>query len=164
MIVYKAINTVNGKVYIGKTKNLRIRWLQHCKSRSHCVALQNAIAKYGENSFKLETIFEDNCPVVVSHKERIFIKEFNSMAPNGYNLTIGGEGAPHTEQSKKKLSESKKGSKNPMFGKKMSDEHKAKISASLMGKKRPQEVKDKISANHNPKSNKNLTYRRKSQK
>jgi group I intron endonuclease len=161
MVVYKITNMINNKIYIGKTKRLRVRWLQHCKSHSHCKAISSAIQKYGAEAFKLETVFEHTCPIIVSHKERVLIKELNTMSPNGYNLTKGGEGAPHTAESKRKLSEAHKGAKNPMYGKKLSPEHKAKISASLMGRKRPQEVKDKISVGHNPKSDKNLTYRRK---
>lgn len=162
MIIYKVTNLANNKLYIGQTRNsLRIRQLQHLKARSHCSALAAAIRKYGPDHFVFEIIETVDHLETLSTKEIYYIKHFNSLAPNGYNLTEGGENASHTEESRKKLSEAHKGAKNPMYGKSLSAEHKAKISASLMGKKRPQEVKEKIKANHNPKSNQNLTYRRK---
>lgn len=164
MTVYKITNLINGKMYIGQTKGpLRVRWLQHCKARSHATAVRNAIQKYGQDNFTIAPIFETVCPVILSYKEIEFIKNLNSLAPNGYNLTEGGEGSKHSDSTKKKLSEARKGALNPMFGKQLSAEHRAKISAALTGNKRPQAVKDKIRANHNSKSDKNLTYRRKTQ-
>lgn len=162
MIVYKITNLINGKSYIGQTvRPIRVRFLQHCKSRSHSVALSKAIQKYGQNNFTYEVLFTALDKSELSPKEIQLIAELNTVAPNGYNLTEGGEHAFHTEASKKKLSDSKLGDKNPMFGKKHSLEHKAKISEALTGKKRPPEVIAKIKTNHNPKSNDNLTYRRK---
>jgi group I intron endonuclease len=181
LIVYKITNLVNGKVYIGQTRQkLSIRFRQHSYNKSNCSALYKAINKYGPKSFTIEAIFETQCPVILNHKEQEFIKDLKAMGCNGYNLTSGGEGGyvrsdetkarlssagkgksrAHTAESKAKLSESHKGSKNPMFGKKMSDEHKAKISLALKGRKRPQVVIDKIKANHNPISNLNLTHNR----
>lgn len=161
MIIYKITNKTNGKCYIGQTKNLRVRWLQHCKPHSKCKALASAIKKYGIDNFAIETIEEMVCPVVAMFKEQFYIKEFNTLAPNGYNLTTGGERCEMSDVAKKKLSLKMTGTGNHQFGKKQSDETKAKRSASLKGKKRPQWVKDKIRANHNPISDKNLTYRRK---
>jgi group I intron endonuclease len=162
MIVYKIVNKINGKSYVGQTvRSLRIRFLQHCKSHSHCTALNKAIQKYGAENFASEILFESECKQQITKKEIYFIKELSTMAPLGYNLTEGGESASHTPESRKKLSEAKKGAKNPQFGKKRSFEARAKTSTALKGRKRPQWVKDKIRASHNPKSNKNLTYRRK---
>ena len=54
-----------------------------------------------------------------------------------------------TEKHKRKLSESHKGSKNPMFGKKLSEEHKRKISQNngkyWLGKKRDKPTIEKLS-------------------
>lgn len=43
----------------------------------------------------------------------------------------------HSEETKKKLSESKKGNKNPMYGKKLSDDHRKKLSEVRKGKPSP---------------------------
>lgn len=49
-----------------------------------------------------------------------------------------------TEEIRRKISDSKKGDKNPMFGKKFSEEHKSKISESNKNKFHTQESKHKI--------------------
>ncbi len=56
------------------------------------------------------------------------------------NLTEGGDGLSghkHSEETKKKMSESRSGSKNPNFGKKFSEEHKKKLSEAKKGDKNP---------------------------
>lgn len=49
---------------------------------------------------------------------------------------MGKTQRPHTEETKKKMSESRKGPKNHRYGVSMSEETKAKLSAALTGKKR----------------------------
>lgn len=55
-------------------------------------ALYSAMRKYGEENFLFEIIgwFED-----YNEKEKYYIKFYNTKAPNGYNLTDGGEDPPH---------------------------------------------------------------------
>ena len=164
MIIYKITNLINSKVYIGQTRySLAHRWSAHCRTRSHSTALTAAIQKYGRENFKKEILNTYNDLESLNIAEREAIKEYNSLSPNGYNLTIGGDVTPHTEMTKKKLSLSKLGDKNPMFNKKHSEEHKLKISMALKGRKRPEHVKQKLKLNHNPKSNLNLTHNKKVQ-
>ena len=62
--------------------------------------------------------------------ERYYIRKFNSFGENGYNLTLGGEGAlgyNFSEEQKKKMSEIRKGI---VF----TDETKMKMSLSGKGK------------------------------
>lgn len=55
MIVYKIINNINNKFYVGSTKNFIHRKGQHLsalrKGKHHSVVLQRAWAKYGESNF-----------------------------------------------------------------------------------------------------------------
>lgn len=52
--------------------------------------IHQAIRKYGIENFKIE-ILEDNIPDdIVDKKEQNYIKSYNTMSPNGYNLTEGG--------------------------------------------------------------------------
>lgn len=169
MIIYKITNLVNGKVYIGQTRQkLAVRFRQHGYSKSNTRGLKGAINKYGKHNFKAEVLFETDCQNLLNQKEAEYIKEFNSLVPTGYNLTSGGEGGytrseetrkllskanegkgrPHTEETKALCAVSKIGARNPMYGKKQSEETKAKRSAALMGRLRSQETKDKISAGH----------------
>lgn len=60
------------------------------------------------------------------------------------NKTGGGDGvwlSGHSKSTRKRLSESKIGKLNPMFGKKLSDEHKRKISETSTGSKRSDKTK-----------------------
>ena len=50
-----------------------------------------------------------------------------------------------TDEARKKMSEAKKGEKNPNFGKPFSDEHRKKISEENKGKKLSDETKRKMS-------------------
>lgn len=56
------------------------------------------------------------------------------------------KGKTLSEEHKQKLSEAKKGAKNPNYGKQFSDEHKNKLSAALKGRQFSEETKLKISA------------------
>ena len=90
--IYKIENLINGKVYIGKSKNIENRWRTHKKelnNNSHCNKhLQNAWNKYGKENFKFEVIEE--CSMDLLDKQEIYwISEYNS---NCYNLTKGGDG------------------------------------------------------------------------
>jgi hypothetical protein len=72
--------------------------------------LKNAINKYGKDYFYMETLWEsDVCsPDELNSKEIEFIKKYNTLSPNGYNLTEGGSGGRHSNETKKLLSEKSK--------------------------------------------------------
>ena len=58
--VYKIINLINGKVYIGSAKNFSVRFNQHIKSleknKHQNKHLQNAFNQYGTDNFLFEVI------------------------------------------------------------------------------------------------------------
>ena len=60
-------------------------------TRNWLSALQDAVKKYGINNFKFEILIicfdEDRFKYEID-----YIKKYNSISPNGYNLTKGGEG------------------------------------------------------------------------
>ena len=94
--IYKITNTITKKCYIGETKknNPYLRWNEHKRTIEKgigCPALQDAVKKYGIEYFKFEILiicFDDD-----RYKFEIdYIKKYNSIVPNGYNLTKGGEG------------------------------------------------------------------------
>ena len=78
--------------------------------------------------------------------EQYYIKFYNTLWPNGYNLTEGGEGEIPCEETRRKLSESRSGEKNPMFGKHHSDETKQKIGKVHKEKHISEETKKKLSS------------------
>ena len=88
--IYKITNLVNNKIYIGQTVHPNKRWWEHQKrAKTHYddYPIHLAINKYGaENfSFKILEWTED-----YDNEEARFIKEYNSISPNGYNLIDGG--------------------------------------------------------------------------
>ena len=97
MIVYKITNLDNGKSYVGQTKfTAEKRFKEHAKSES-CIG--NAIRKYGEEQFDLEVLATCETREEAYELEIAFIKFFDCMAPNGYNLTEGGLHNPHFEEN-----------------------------------------------------------------
>jgi group I intron endonuclease len=113
--IYRITNTINKKVYIGQTiqETVEKRWNlhKHLAGRNKgCTALKEAFKKYGIDKFKFEVLiicFNEDC--IAYEKE--YIKKYNSIAPNGYNISAGGDGGAffkgkkHTEETKKILSE-----------------------------------------------------------
>jgi group I intron endonuclease len=111
--IYKITNIISNKCYIGETKksNPYLRWNEHKRKITQgigCPALQDAVKKYGVDNFKFEILIicfdEDRFTYEID-----YIKKYNSMSPNGYNLTKGGEGGgfygkKHSQQTIDNLS------------------------------------------------------------
>jgi hypothetical protein len=118
--IYKITNNENGKTYIGQAvshilnaKKYRPygcngRFKKHVseafsqkKNQSHY--LNNAIRKYGAENFVIELI--DCCEIEnADERETHYIKELDSLYPNGYNLKLGGQNFTHSDESKRRLS------------------------------------------------------------
>lgn len=97
--IYKITNQINNKSYIGKTENVNPnrRWSQHKaeaqKERNSERALYKAINKYGIANFSFEIIEETNEP----EKREIYFIALYDTYHNGYNETLGGDGAKYLE-------------------------------------------------------------------
>ena len=95
--IYLIQNTVNNKCYIGQSINISKRWRRHINdafnpnSNSYEYLLQRAIRKYGVENFTFQVILECE-PSQLDENEIGFIKQYNSLIPNGYNCSIGGQG------------------------------------------------------------------------
>lgn len=157
--IYKLICS-NGKIYIGKSVNIRHRIVQHKKSKDVCY-LQNAIKKYGWDAFTVEVleIFEkfdkqkDNH--ILLERESYYIKLFDSTnRDKGYNIceySNDTTGKIVSEESRNKMRLAKLGNKINL-GKKHSAESKEKMklaklgksNVSCLGKPRSNETKEKI--------------------
>jgi len=141
MIIYKAENKINGKIYIGQTQSdLNHRISQHlCERRSY---FHNALHKYGKEKFKWEIIEYCDSKEELNEMEFHYIKQYDSFKPNGYNLTLGGEGNTGRKFGKefcKKQSDLKKalyasGWKAPMTGRKHTKKTINKIRKKVSGK------------------------------
>lgn len=91
-LIYK-YTSPSGKSYIGQTSRSPKERASDSFGHGykHCEAFYNAIIKYGGLiNFTLE-IIEDNIPVnELDDKERYYISYYNTLAPQGYNLSPGG--------------------------------------------------------------------------
>ena len=113
---------------------------QHAKNKT---AVGNAFRKHGQPFISI--LFRGNVEECKC-KEMEYIQKFNARAPQGYNLTDGGDGVLNLDEgAKKKISEA-------IAGTKLSQKTKDKISASKKGKgtwnkgiKPSQESRDKMS-------------------
>lgn len=91
--IYKITNNINGKLYIGQTVYpLSYRYTNHLSDarNGRGYAMASAIRKYGQNNFKIELV-EECDEDQLNDLEVKYIKQYNSVTPNGYNLTHGGD-------------------------------------------------------------------------
>jgi group I intron endonuclease len=160
MIVYLITNLVNGKRYIGQTsRSLEWRWHIH-QTRKGCRALRNAIDKYGANNFSMEVLFDVPTKELAGEFETEYISRYNTKAPNGYNLTDGGEGVVGLSlETRKRRAQKLLGNKcavgairTPEYlkamserykGRVFSDETRRKMSEAAQARVVSQETKDK---------------------
>lgn len=108
--VYKH-TTPSGKVYIGITsKPVEERWLNG-RGYARNEHFFNAIKKYGWDNIEHRVLASGLSKEEASEVEKMYIALFRSHEiKHGYNLTEGGEtGIVHTMESRRKLSESRKG-------------------------------------------------------
>ncbi len=151
-VIYKIINLVNDKFYVGSTNNKKVRFRSHRKllkqNRHHCKHLQAAWNKYGEEKFKFVVVEEVGVDRVLSEVEDLYLKEHvgqDYCYNSGYSSKAPWRNAPKE--------------KTPNFGKVVSDGQKQKISETLksfyaedyfnhprVGKSHSEETKAKISA------------------
>jgi group I intron endonuclease len=118
--IYKITNLTSGKIYVGQAvshilnhKRYRPygrdgRFKCHIseafstkKNQSHY--LNNAIRKYGVADFVVDLI--EYCDIAEANEKEIhYIKHYNSLFPQGYNLKNGGSVFTHSDESKKRVS------------------------------------------------------------
>lgn len=115
MIVYIVTNKINGKQYVGyTTKSLEERrkihlYKSNSNSNKHYFYLfKQAIRKYGIDNFNWEILERCSSIEECCEKEIYFINKYNTISPNGYNLTKGGNGGIASEVTKSKISNSVK--------------------------------------------------------
>lgn len=108
--IYIITNIINAKQYVGITNNLERRWRRH-KAANDNQLLHKAIKKHNVNNFVF-THFANAFDVESAKSiEQMLIISHNTFAPNGYNLTKGGDGTfgyKHSDESKHKSSISNK--------------------------------------------------------
>jgi group I intron endonuclease len=137
--IYKFTCIENGKVYIGKSVDIRSRLNYHKRSKGGYY-FQNALFKYGWDAFNIEIleIFEefdkikDNDSLL--HRESYYIELYDSTNKDkGYNIckfSTDKTGIPMLESVKEKL-------RKANLGRPFSEEHRYKIGSTWRGRTRP---------------------------
>lgn len=119
MLIYRATNNVNGKIYIGKTiKALSSRISEHKAdiNRGQIYYFQRALIKYGFDNFTWDVLEETNELDELNRLEIYYIDRFNSRDRTiGYNVAYGGMGGGNrhgvklSDETKQRISDSKTG-------------------------------------------------------
>ena len=136
--IYGIRNTINNKIYIGKSKNILKRWASHkselkreIKKKDTNRYLWSSVKKYGLNNFEF-TIIEE-LPIdeeLFKIRELYWMDSFNSCSRDfGYNLRRDSKTKMIVhEETKALLRDSMKGSGNPNFGNTWSEDKKKYMS------------------------------------
>jgi group I intron endonuclease len=129
--VYEHINKINGKIYIGITKqNVKNRW-QNGKGYKYG-RFHNAVKKYGWDNFDHIILNEGLSEHVAKDIEKTLIHKYDSTnKTKGYNTTKGGDGTTGykvNDNTKLKIS-------NKLKGRKFSDETLLKMKSSASKRK-----------------------------
>lgn len=160
-VIYKIINVVNNKFYVGSTTNKKVRFRQHRNllrgNRHHCKHLQASWNKYGEDKFEFVVVEIVSEGMSLQQVEDIYLLQHvgQPMCYNsGYSSDAPWRNAPPQA--------------TPNFGKVMAQQQKEKISEALkefyaadyfnhprVGKKHTEETKLKIKQNRAPTAGEN---------
>lgn len=170
------------KSYIGQVYNRtpEQRWKKDGKGykpqkNNEPTKFYNAIKKYGWNNFIHEILLVIECETEeelcfwLDEWEKYYIEKYDSFY-NGYNSTTGGSNGIMSEETKRRMSEARKGKPlseqhkqhigEAMTGMVFSKERNLKISSTLKGKPHSEERKKNIS---NSKKGKPSTFKGKHQ-
>lgn len=116
--IYKTTNLRNGHVYIGqKHGSFNPSYL------GSGTILKKAIKKYGKAAFSLIVLCECENQESLNCLEKFHIHEQRTLLSHAsvYNISLGGDafmtGIKHSEESKKRMSEARRGPKNWLYGK-----------------------------------------------
>jgi len=157
MLIYLITNIRNGKQYIGQTMyDIPHRMSGHkhdAKTKNY--PLYRAFRKYGLENFTISEL--EQCADIneLNSHEQSWIKNLDTLTPNGYNLTTGGKsGGTISEITRQRMIDAHTGIKrpnisgtnHPRWGKHLSEETKEKIRRPQIGKFVSIETRQKMKA------------------
>lgn len=111
--VYLIKNSATNKSYVGvTTKGYINRFNQHIwqsRKGGKTSALYSAMRKYGYGAFSIEKICDCADFDEMNSAEVYYISKLNTLSPNGYNLTSGGDAGTFSDELKEKCSKARSG-------------------------------------------------------
>jgi group I intron endonuclease len=124
--IYK-ITSPSGKIYIGQSQDIKLRFYYY--SIKYCFRqrrLYHSLKKYGSENHIFETIEE--CSIEeLNKKERYYQELYDVIGENGLNCIYQGTDEKRkvvSDEMKRKISIANTGDKNGMFGVKQTEEFK----------------------------------------
>jgi len=143
--VYLTICKINGKCYVGShcTNNENLDFKKYFGGG---IAILSAIKKYHKNNFHRIILKKCKTVIEVRNLEKFYIELFDTLIPNGYNISpTGGMGENqfgiHSDETKDKMSKIRMGKEPWNKGKKglqhHSNETKEKFRQMNLGKNNP---------------------------
>jgi group I intron endonuclease len=120
VIAYIVTSKIDDRKYVGisRRSNASIRWKEHVKNaaRGKRTYLYTAIREHGCDAFTVTVVgvaktWDELCVL-----EAELINRYDTCWPNGYNMTLGGDGVvgySFSEQVRQRLSETRKGLMTP---------------------------------------------------
>jgi len=145
--VYVTTNLINGKQYIGDHSTDKLNDYYFGSG----IYLEQSIKKYGRKNFEVKILEHfENKQDAFDNQEK-YIIEYNTLSPNGYNLSPkGGHQCNNSfsDETKEKISKKRKLQKPTFLGKNHSDETKEKMKNTHTGKKMSEESKEKNRIKH----------------
>src|SRR5260221_387041 len=108
--IYRIVNTINSKFYLGSSTNLLKRWNQHCndlkRNEHHSITLQRAFNKHGFDAFIFE-IIEFVLPPFLLEREQYWLDRYKPWGDKGYNIAHSTQfvrlGLPHSPETRELL-------------------------------------------------------------
>lgn len=132
--IYKIVNKINGKFYIGSSENIKKRWARHLydfkRNSHHNIILQRAWGKYGEPAFSFEVIEET---VNLLEREQFYI---DILKPE-YNLGVVGGGDNISKHPNLKQIKEKHSLNGRLHWEKKTELEKKEYGENLLGDKNP---------------------------
>lgn len=94
-VIYYFFHKITGMGYVGKHNkpNIYSRFNHHHWLKKNS-PLNNALRFHGKSAFKLVCLGTGSSNEELNEKEKYWISELDTMWPNGYNMTSGGDGIP----------------------------------------------------------------------
>lgn len=139
--IYKIVNIINGKFYIGSSRAIPSRWKAHRyalrKGTHKNYKLQDDWNLYGEDAFSWTILYDGLTLEDARLKEEEILEPLMNEQDSVYNLCFDAKGRLLSDSSRQKISESLK-------GRVFSQEHREKIGRALIGRPYSEETRSKI--------------------
>lgn len=136
--IYKILNIINNKYYIGRSHNIIGRWNEHRyllrHNKHYNKKLQNSWNKYKEHNFFLFIIEECDENNIINVEQNYIDNEIGYYNLSSSAFGLGKGDCFLTEDGRIRLSERWKGENNPNFGKHLSEDVINKLKEKMIGR------------------------------